>query len=67
MFEKIRYLRSQLILIYSPGNSLMESHSIVPVEGHTWAIHEVSEQSQLVNLYRFKYILYFNKKSIRNR
>merc|ERR1719193_196125 len=37
------------------GNTLMESHSVVPVEGHTWAIDEVSSDSRLINLYRNSY------------
>jgi len=33
----------------------MESHSVVPVEGHTWAIDEVSSVSKLYNMYRNSY------------
>jgi len=34
------------------GNCLMEGQSVVPVEGHTWAIDEIQTSSKLVDLYK---------------
>jgi len=37
------------------GNNMMETHSVVPVEGHTWALTEVTVQSKLMTLFRRSY------------
>jgi len=37
------------------GGNLMETHTVVPVEGHTWALAEVSQTSKLLSLFRNSY------------
>ena len=39
-------------ILFVLGN-LMETHTVVPVEGHTWALAEVSQTSKLLSLFRY--------------